>query len=353
LAINLKAQGASLSSLSATLVSWFGKPPVLTAFESGTVTGRLRYLSAPPEEPEWSGEFQIMKGSLEPPGFAVPVRDFSAHFLLAGTQLDVPRFTANLAGHVVTGEYHYTPDDIHNERLRVQTGQVDLASLEKILGPTLGPRDFFSRFRFGRRSTPVWMANRNIEADFAVNDLLIAGTDLGRAQGRCVWQGATVQVPSIMIQLAEGEIEAQGSISLANVRPRYSFSGRASGLGWKGGHLDVTGLVTTAGFGGDLLLNLQSAGGFEGTDLNPSQDVNFSAIAGNYTLSFESGWPWVQLTEVSAEQAEETWQGTGSSDKGGGLVLELADGVRQMHVVSTLDPSIKAGTPVANSGGGY
>jgi hypothetical protein len=227
-----------------------------------------------------------------------------------------------------------------------------VTSLEKILGPTLGPRDFFSRFRFGRRSPPAWLADRNLEADFAVNDLSIAGNDLGPAKGRCVWLGAAVEVPSITVKLPEGEIEAQGSISLVNVRPRYSFSGRASGLAWKGGRLDMTGLVTTAGFGEDLLLNLQSAGGFEGTDLSPSQDVNFSSVTGNYTLSFESGWPRLQLTELSAEQAEETWQGTGSSDKDGGLVLELADGARQMHVVSTLDPSIKAGTPVANSAAG-
>ncbi len=352
LGINLNAQGASLSSLTAALSSWFGKPPVLTAFESGTVTGQLRYLSSPPEEPAWSGEFQITKGSLEPPGFALPVRDFTARFLLAGNQLDVPRFSATLAGHVVAGEYHYNLDAARKERLRVQTAEVDLADLEKVLGPTLGPRDFFSRFRFGHRSTPAWLANRNIEADFAVSDLSIAGNDLGPAKGRCLWLGAAVEVPSIRAQLAEGEIEAQGSISLLDARPRYSFSGRASGLAWKGGRLDVHGLVTTAGFGEDLLRNLQSTGAFEGTDLNPSQDVNFSAVTGNYTLSFDSGWPRLQLTELSAEQAEEAWQGTGSSDKDGGLVLDLTDGARQLHVVSTLDPSIKAGTPVANSAAG-
>ncbi|MFZ0595079.1 MAG: hypothetical protein WAM39_31750, partial [Bryobacteraceae bacterium] len=263
--------------------------------------------------------------------------------------LDVPRFSATLASHVVAGEYHYDLDAARKERLRIQTGEVDLADLEKILGPSLGPRDFFSRFRFGRRSTPAWLANRNIEVDFDVNDLLIAGNDLGPAKGRCLWLGEALEVPSIRVQLAEGEIEAQGAINLLDGRPRYSFSGRAAGLAWKGGRLDVSGLVTTAGFGEDLLRNLQSTGAFEGRDLNPSQDVNFSAVTGNYTLSFDSGWPRLQLTELSAEQAEEAWQGSGSSDKDGGLVLDLTDGARQLHVVSTLDPSMKAGTPVANS----
>jgi hypothetical protein len=156
-------------------------------------------------------------------------------------------------------------------------------------------------------------------------------------------------VPSIRVTLAEGKIEAQGSISLLNARPRYSFSGRASGFAWKGGRLDVRGLVTTAGFGEDLLLNLQSSGAFAGSDLNPAPDVNFSAATGNYTLSFASGWPHLQLTELSAVESEESWQGTGSSDKDGSLILDLADGARQLRVVSSLDPSLKAGTPVANS----
>jgi hypothetical protein len=65
-------------------------------------------------------------------------------------------------------------------------------------------------------------------------------------------------------------------------------------------------------------------------------------------LSFDSGWPRLQLSGVEAEQADELWQGTGTSDKDGGLVFDLASGARQLRVLSHLDPS-PVGAPAAAS----
>jgi hypothetical protein len=119
------------------------------------------------------------------------------------------------------------------------------------------------------------------------------------------------------------------------------------GYPWKGGFLDLNGDLSTAGIGTEALLNLRASGHFSGTDISVSPENMFSTLSGNYSLSFESGWPRVQLSKVQAEQADEVWEGTGASEKNGSLVLDLASGIRQMRVLSTLDPSPALASPLA------
>jgi hypothetical protein len=136
-------------------------------------------------------------------------------------------------------------------------------------------------------------------------------------------------------------------LNLTNVRPRYSFAGDLVGYPWKGGLLSISGTVTTNGQGTDVLQNLRASGDFAGSDIDAAPDVTFSTISGNYTLSLDSGWPRLRLTDVNAEEDKENWQGTGASDKDGALSLELTNGTSQRRVVSTLDLAPKPEAAVA------
>ena len=179
--------------------------------------------------------------------------------------------------------------------------------------------------------------------------LSLDGVALGALKTHFVWSGANIQISSFQLALPEGRARGKGSVSLTNARPRYNLSGEVVNFPWKGGLLDISGELTTAGSGPDTLLNLRALGDFTGKDIVASQEASFSSLSGNYVLSFDSGWPRLQLAKVHAEQPEEAWEGTGSTGKDGSLTLELIDGARQMHVVSTLDPLPPSAAPVANS----
>ncbi|HXE13246.1 MAG TPA: hypothetical protein VN633_14060 [Bryobacteraceae bacterium] len=338
LGIKLKVQRAPVASLTATLDSWFGAAPVFGVFRSGSVTGELRYANGQPDDPAWSGEFQVNRASFDPPGVAVPVRDFSGRFELSGNELDVMRFSAKVAAQAITGSYHYYAKGARKERLRLQTQNLDLAALDKLLAPALGPQDFFSRFRFGRRSLPSWLVHRNLEADISIGQLSIAGNDLGPAKAHITWAGPVINGTAIRVQLPQGAIVGSGSVNLSNIHPRYSLSGEAAGLPYKGGFVDISGKLTSSGQGSDVLANLRASGDFDGQDLEASDDVNFTSISGQYTFSIESGRPNLRLTGISAQQLDETWQGAGASDKDGFLMLQLTSGTRQLRVSSSLRP---------------
>jgi hypothetical protein len=300
-----------------------------------------------PEEPEWAGEFQLTRASLQPPGLALPVRNLSAHVVLADHQLNISRFAGLIGETPITGDYRYNLGAAHRERITLQAATLDLADLEKALSPALGPQDFFSRFRFGKRSQPGWLATRSLEGDASVQHLSLDGTDLGVFRARFQWVGPNIQINSFRVSLADGEVRGRGSVDLANVRPRYSVSGELVGYPWKGGFLDLNGDLSTAGIGTEALLNLRASGHFSGTDISVSPENMFSRLSGNYSLSFEAGWPRLQLLKVQAEQADEVWEGTGASEKSGSLVLDLASGIRQMRVLSTLDASPALASPLA------
>jgi hypothetical protein len=345
LVIDLNAEDASAPSLSAALTSWFGQPPVVGTFESGTITGHFRYTNTPPEDATWSDEFQVSKGVLTAPGLAAPVRDFSGRVVLNGKDVDVTRFSASIGGESFTGDYHYRAKGVRRERLRISAGAIDLSRIQDLLEPALGPNDFFSRFRFGRRSLPAWLAHRNLEADVAFRNLSIGEKPLGAAEARLLWIGPTITIPVATVHLTQGKIAIAGVVSLSNVHPRYSLSGEVAAIAWKGGLVNLTGNATSSGLGTDILRNLQASGDFDAHDISPVEETRFSNLAGRYTFAFDGGWPNLQLTAIAAEQGDDSWQGTATSDRAGNLNFDLSDGARPLKIATTLIPTAEAHEP--------
>jgi AsmA protein len=335
--LSVTLTAAPVQSITKTVSSWFGSPPLFPAIDSGLVSGQLRYKSEPPDPPVWTGDFQLSKAQLRPPGVALPVRGLSAHVLLNGDDVSVPRFSGSIADARIAGEYRYRGGPARNERISVQTSAADISQLEKLFSPILGRQDFFSRFRFGRRSLPAWLASRRMEGDAVIQNVLAAGVPLGSLRARFQWAGPVVQVTALQLRMPEGRLSAKGSLNLTNVRPRYSFTGDLADYPWKGGLLNVAGTLITSGLGTDVLQNLRVTGDFGASDIEATPDITLSKLSGRYTLSLDSGWPQLRLTEVEAEENEESWQGTGATDKDGNLTLELANGTRERRIVSTLD----------------
>jgi hypothetical protein len=337
LSLSVALNAAPVDSLTKSITSWFGSPPLFPALGGGLVSGQLRYKSEPPDAPVWTGDFQLSKAQLKPPGVALPVHDVSAHVLLNAGDVNVPRFSGSIAGARISGEYRYRSRPSPSERIFVQTSTADVSQLDKLFSPALGPQDFFSRFRFGRRSLPSWLASRHMEGEAVVQHVLAAGVPLGSLRAHFDWAGPVVQITQMQLRMPGGRLSANGSLNLTNVRPRYSFTGDLIDYPWKGGLLNVTGTLTTSGLGSDVLQNLRVSGDFGALNVDATEDVTLSKFSGRYALSLDSGWPDLRLTDVVAEENRESWQGTGTTDKDGNLTLELANGARERRIVSTLD----------------
>jgi hypothetical protein len=328
-----------LKVLTQVLRGWFTDFPALSSFDEGAVTGQIHYSHDASAEPVWNGLLQVSDGALRVAGLKDSVTDLSARISFDESGLDATRLSAIAAGVPFRGEYHYATKGPRHERLRLELNALDLAQAESQLEPSLRSSSLFSRLR-GRRQLPAWLANRNLEGDVSVNQTGINGVALGKLHAHLIWDAATIQVSSLQITSDQGNTRAKGSVSLSENSPRYKLTGDVTGIPWKGGHVDLTGHLETAGTGRETLRNLRSAGTLTGEDLSLTADVDLSKLTGKYQVSFDAGWPSVRLVGLQATQDEESWDGEANSRQDGKLVFELVNGRRQLHVESTLLPSV-------------
>jgi AsmA family len=337
--LTASAERGDVAVLTKVLRAWFSDSPVvLSSFDGGLVTGQVRYAHVSPDEPVWNGQFQMVGGKLQADGLAAPVTDVNARLNFDESGLDVTRLSATANGVPFHGEYHYAVKGVHHERLRLEIDVLDLDQAEALLDPSLRSSGLLARLR-GRRQLPPWLANRSLEGDIAVNRAAIDGFAVGGLRTHFTWDAAVVQISSLQVSLEQGSIRAKGSVNLTENNPRYRLSGEAMGLPWKGGKVDISGHLDTAGSGRETLRNLRSSGTFTAEDLSLTSEVDFSKLTGKYQMSFEAGWPSVRLASLQASQGEEQWDGEAASQRDGKLIFELANGRRQLHVVSTLLPS--------------
>lgn len=323
--------------LTKLLRAWFADSPVLASFDGGVVTGQVHYSHVVPAEPVWNGQFQMTGGTLQPDGLAEPVTAINARINFDESGLDVTRLSATTADIPIRGEYHYANKSAHHERLRLELDALDIVTAESLLDPSLRSSSLLSRLR-GRRQLPAWLANRNLEGDLAVNHAAISGIPLGGLRMHFSWDAAIIQISLLHITLGQGSVRAKGTANLSENSPRYRLTGDVTGLSWKGGRVDFSGRLETAGTGNETLRSLRSSGSFNAEDLTLTPEVDFSKLNGKYQLTFEAGWPSVHLSDLQASQGEESWDGEAASQRDGKLVFELANGRRQLHVVSTLSP---------------
>jgi AsmA protein len=348
LSVALAAENSPVNSLTRIISSWIDLPPVLDSLQQGDFSGQLRYVHEPAGQPIWSGQFQLTKGLIQPAGFALPLKQLSARVSASAQRIDVTRLNAFLGTSEVEGEYHYTAAPSVRERLRLRTTKADLTDIEQALRPTFGSQGFLDRFRFGRRSLPSWLSTRNLEGDLSIGDFSVAGVALGTLASHFAWHGPQIQLSSVRVQMPAGSISGRGSISLLERRPRFRLNGTVSDYPWSGGTLDASGQLETSGTDLDALANLQSSGTFEAINSSLTPEAAFDRLSGDYSLSFDSGWPHLRLTNLEAEQNNDSWTGRGLTQQDGQLVLDLENGPRQMHVVGPLLPTDRAESSAAN-----
>lgn len=334
----LNVTGFSVDALKNTISAWFGTPGVLAALNGGQIDGTFNYVHRQPTAPEWSGEFQFTKSTLQPEGLAVPLENAEGQVGFDADNLEVTRFSSQVGQEQLHGSYRYSATAKRSERLRMEMPAGDLAEFEKALEPALTAQDLLARLRVTKRTIPDWLSARNMEGDLSVGTFSVNGTELGPMTTHFIWQGANLQLPAVQINLPEGLIRGHGAVNLSSYTPRSRFSARVSGFPWHGGVLSADGDFETSGIGTDSLQNLRAAGTFAGADLNLSPDDAFSKISGQFEISFTQGWPDLKLSAIQASDGLDAWNGNASTQSDGKLIIDLEHAGHQRRVISTLAP---------------
>jgi hypothetical protein len=178
-----------------------------------------------------------------------------------------------------------------------------------------------------------------LEGDVLIQHLLVENAVTGPLACHFVWRGSTLEFTSLNMQLpSAGTLQASGTVDLASYAPAYKFDAQLRGLLWHGGVLDATATFQTMGAGADLLRHSQAAGTFTGYDVALSSESVLKQVTGNFDLSFDGGWPNLRLTQIQAEDAENSWSGSGTTQSDGRLILDLERAGQQRRIVSSLEP---------------
>jgi len=340
----LNASSVSLDDLRPLANSWFGKLGPLSAMSDGLITGQFSYLNdglarAAGNEAVpawWSGQFAVSDATISIPGLATPLAAARARVSFHDANVEVDRLSADLDGQIVHGSYRFNALAQRAEHAHIELASADLARVQDALAAGNRASGFWANFRFGRRWPPPWLTKRNLDGELVIERLLADGQMLGTLHSTFTWKGASLQFHNVSLKLAQGEVNARGSVNLASSDPQWRFSAKASDYPWGGGRLRAEGQFASAGTGKDLLRNLTAAGSFNGESLALSPTDTFDEVAGDFRFTFLDGWPDLHLSNIQAIQNGDEWNGEGLTESSGKLLVTLDHAGHQVHFVSSL-----------------
>jgi len=309
--------------------------PWLEQMTSGQFSGQLRY-HGEKESAGWSGHLQLTNAQVPIPGLADPLEVASAHAQIDGARVAVDHIEAQAGKVAFTGSYSYEPGAARPHHLRVHAAAVDAAELEAELLPTLTRSNGIIARAFGRTSVPDWLAQRAVDGNLQIDDLLLAGAHLHNLRARLLWDVTRVQLDGLQTALDGAGVTGSLSLNLRGARPVYKLTANVKGLSWQSGKLDGQGTVETSGSGLQLLTNLKSEGVFSagGLDFGGLSGRTFS---GGYSMKWEAAAPRLRLTELKLRTDDDSYTGKGSTQEDGRLLLVLNSGAKELRVSGPFD----------------
>lgn len=342
--VDLSAQDYPVQDLKEALRPWVGSPPALDNFNDGLISGKIEYRRLEEtESASWSGNFRLAGATMNCPGFQTPLSQFEAKVEFDDSGLEISHLSTEIGPETLRGSYRYIVGAKRPERLHLEIGSAKLEDLESLLKPTLEAKSWLARLGVVRRTVPRWLADRNLEGEITINNFLIGDASLGNLSARFLWEGTTLEFPSLQLKLPQGLIQSRGSVNLASSSPQFKFEGSVGRFPWGGGLVDAAGKFQTGGMGDERLRNLQATGTFAGTEIALNPEDFFSNVTGVFDFSFADGWPNLHLSKIQASDDEENdWMGEAASQSDGKLIFDLEHGGKQRRVISMLTPDSAA-----------
>jgi hypothetical protein len=226
--------------------------PLLSDSPSGTWRGWVRY-----QNEKWTAAAE-MDGRLNIDGLASPLEVNSAAFSLAAGRLNVNHIAGRAGGIDFTGSY----EDRRKEtpRFSVAIAEVNAADLERLLAPLLaraGPNFIQRTLRSNASAPPAWLATRKVEGTIAIQSA--TATDASGEwkahdiTAQVEWDGPLIHVTGVTAKIDTASFGGLVDINLTAPIARYHLEGTLNEAAYRGGTLDLMGVVDAEGSGTQFL----------------------------------------------------------------------------------------------------
>ena len=284
--------------------------PLLEQTPQGTWRGWARYHGG-----DWSGESELQNARIALDGLAEPLLIKSASVSLNGRRVAV-------------------------NRLQAKAGAIaDAVELARLFAPALiRDRSFLARtLRLGANAPiPAWLKAIRAEGVVSIGSLTAGDLKLHDISAQVMWNGPSVRLSELSGSSEAADIAGDLGVDLRTGTPRYHFDGKAVNVAYKGGELDLEGVLDAEGEGADLLESARAEGTLRGRSILFAPDTEFRAVKARFEMQGGGAASRWKLSNVEVNQSGESLAGTGASQADGKLVLELSSRGRPLRYTGTL-----------------
>jgi hypothetical protein len=294
--------------------------PLISGLAEGQWSGDLRFA-----QQIWSGNFELTKALVDFPGFSERIV-LSAEGRLDGPKVALQRMHASAGGIEAQGEYRYEPGAARPHRFRLTVADLDTAALEKLAMPALSHKGGI--FSFGKTAPPDWLKQLRADGIVQVATLHASALELTRFHSRIIWDGVHMALPDAAAAMGSGAISSRVMVDLGGRVPVYEVFSKLSAIPWKTGKLDADTVVETSGLGTETLSHLRSTGTFAGRNVLD----DFESVSGRYDLRWSATAPRVDFSDLRLAADGEVVTGNASLQNDGTVLMQLANGTRQLKV---------------------
>jgi len=313
--------------------------PMLEQTPEGTWHGWARYQGG-----DWSGESELQNARIVLDGLAEPLLIRSASVSLNGKRVAVNRLQAKAGAIAFTGGYRWEPGPEPSERARpdkfdLKIDEADIAELSRLFAPALvRNRSFLARtLRLGANApVPAWLQAIRTEGVISIGTLTAGDLRLQGITAQVKWTGPAMQLTALAGSSTPAEFSGDLSVDLSTGTPRYHFDGKLLDIAYKGGALDLEGILDAEGDGSDLFDSVHAEGTLRGRAILFAPDTEFRTVAARFEMQGGGASSRWKLSNVEANQSGELLAGTGASQTDGRLVLELVSRGKPLRYTGTL-----------------
>jgi AsmA family len=308
--------------------------PLLEQTPQGTWRGWARY-----EGGDWSGESELQNARIAVDGLAEPLLIRSASVSLNGKRVAVTRLRAEAGTIVLTGSYRWERGSERPDIFDLKIDEADAEELARLFAPALlRERGFLARtLRLGADApVPAWLKTRRAEGAVSIGSLTAGELRLRGVTAQVNWNGSVVDLSELSASSEPAEFAGDLSIDLRTGSPRYHFAGQVKDIAYKGGRLDLEGILDTEGDGTDVFENARAEGTLRGRGILFAPDTEFRAVTARFEMLGGGAASRWKLSNLEVSQSGESLAGTGASQADGKLVLELVSRGRPLRYTGTL-----------------
>jgi hypothetical protein len=313
--------------------------PLLGQTPQGTWRGWARY-----EGGDWSGESELQNARIAVYGLAEPLVIRSASVSLNGNRVAVSRLQAKAGAVAFTGSYRWEAgsepsDKARPDKFDLKIEEADAGELARLFAPALlRERGFLARtFRLGASApVPAWLKALRTEGAISIGSLTAGDVRLRGITAQVDWNGPLVHLGDLSGSSEPAVFAGDLSIDLRTGSPRYHFDGKVADLAYKGGKLDLEGILDAEGDGADLFESARAEGALRGRSILFAPDAEFRSVAARFEMLGGGAASRWRLSNVEIIQSGESLAGTGASQADGRLVLDLINRGRPQRYTGTL-----------------